>query len=254
MDDRSDDSELIIPCDCEHATVHRKCLDKWRINSDNPDSLTICDICERPYIFEPIQDNCTHYLAKIHLFLKLMFDLTIIIVVSTIIIMFSYYLTTFFNLESSDDSSIFPIITKICLTIVLTGINFIFFFVIYILVSLMVMRICHYKHKLQLPYLLYLITYNSKSGVSSSCDCNSFDPQCFLFLNHMTCDCNGSGDAEIILFLCTAFCCCIISVEFIYILVKIFTIHIRNIYKDSHCRVYRIKNLSKSIASINSQV
>lgn len=121
----------------------------------------------------------------------------------------------------------------------------------------MLMRIFHYNRKLYQPYLLYLITYNSKSSTISACDCDSFDSHCFLFLNHSTCGCDGSGSedmAEVILFFCAVFCCCIISTEFIYILVKVFTVHIRNIYKNSHCRVYRVKNLANSINSINSYV
>lgn len=46
--------DFIAPCSCSGSVkfVHRRCLDTWRMVSQNPDSFYKCDICHTEYQFE----------------------------------------------------------------------------------------------------------------------------------------------------------------------------------------------------------
>jgi hypothetical protein len=243
-------SELIIPCNCKTTLIHRKCLDQWRLKSNNPDSLAQCPTCKKHYEFETIEDSCAHFLAKLHLIFNVLRDILIIMIITTSVILLSYYLATLSSVYFTDHGDTYVIVIDISLTIIYTGTLFVLLFITYLVVALLCMKIFHCNRKLYKPYLLYLMQYDSKNETGVICDGCDCDIHCFICIRGDFCgECNEDA-AGIIAVICAAFCCCIITVEFVHIVSKVLTLHFRNHYKNSHCRVYRIKNLGQG--SVNT--
>ena len=95
--------DLISPCNCSGTSkyVHRECLNRWRVISNNPNSLTECNQCKFEYVMETneISHNCLKQITSllenhinICVFLNLLYFIFITISVSyTSITYFKYY-------------------------------------------------------------------------------------------------------------------------------------------------------------------
>lgn len=71
--DKDPEQDLIAPCNCSGSIkwVHRKCLNKWRVVSPNPQSVYQCDICKTNYVFK--EKNSNTFFSTIWLWTKFIF-------------------------------------------------------------------------------------------------------------------------------------------------------------------------------------
>lgn len=234
-------SELISPCQCT-TFVHRSCLDKWRCASHNPDSLTECDACLTPYQIERPVTKQTKYLAKIFFSFLIFRDVTLMLIILVGSFAISGYLATKAVGGVSTDDITTSLLT-ILIGIILSGVTLFLLFLLYLIVSYLItpsrknyILTTHPNYIQYKPYWLDLML--DTNGNVHCLICTTYpksEPH----------DDEETRSARVIA--CFACCLCLMAIEFIHMLVKIIMLHIRNLYKNSHCKVYRVKNLENII-------
>lgn len=96
--------DLISPCNCSGTSkyVHRDCLNRWRILSNNPDSITHCNECKFEYIMQinEITHNCLRRISSLlenHINISLFLNVVYFIAISLIISYISITIFKYFN-------------------------------------------------------------------------------------------------------------------------------------------------------------
>lgn len=237
-------SEIIIACQCK--PIHRKCLDKLRCESNNPDSLTICDKCETFYQIELIKEKTICYKTKFLFAFYILRDISLIF----IILLGALLACAYFSFQLFDpikSNALFPTFFAILLTILFTIILLFMLFGFYLLISYFFLCIC--RSKKQKPYWLDLfLNFNDYGGLFRR-----------IFDDYGNCNgnCNanpnkGDDDTCALILLCALCCWCLVIVEFVRNLIWVFCTHFKNLYKNSHYHSYRVKNLERMDYACNS--
>jgi len=225
-------SELITACRCK--PIHRACLDKYRYQSNNPESLKMCDICESSYQIEINEEKTIYYKTKLLFAFYIFRDISLIFVILLGTFLGCAYLSTqLFGPVKSN--TLFPTFYTIFFSLLFTIILLFVLFGFYIIVSYILL--CYNKE--YKPYWLDLFLNFSVITIKRdyyNCADDNYGN------NYISC-------FGIILF-CVLCCWCVIIVEFVINLIIIFGVHFKNLYKNSHYYAYRVKNLENMIYQV----
>jgi len=260
---------LIKPCGCKNSYVHRGCLDKWRCESMNPNSLLSCEVCLTPYQYEIVQDNKKKYYALLKFTFLILRDIFLAALPAIFAVVITGFIINSLKEKIVVTDITYKYIILVSMAIIIIGTLIFMLFALYLILCYTIAFIRIYfganiNMATYKPYLLYLITYNTKQNnyhkESVDC-CDAFclssthnDCCCICVYGGDSCNCDcDDGCAVILVFvlvIVALFCLLIIAVIFIMLLFKIITLHSRNLHKKSYYKVYRIKDLNISINEV----